>query len=105
MGKRLHRGEVWFLRLCEDDTPSLGLVVSREDEDGIMPMVAVVPYEPREAATEFDAPVSTRFIGEGVFNVQRLTAVRPEQFLHQLGVVLPADMDEVERCLYRWLDL
>ncbi len=105
MSRQLHRGEVWFVRLSKGASPSLALIVSREEEDGIMPLAAVVPHEAREWETEFDAPVTTRFLSEGVFNVQRLTAITSEQFLQHLGVLLPQDMDEVERCLYRWLDL
>lgn len=105
MSRQFHRGEVWFVRMAEGETPSLALIVSREEEGGIMPIIAVVPHEARDEETDFDAPVTTRFISEGVFNVQRLTALRPKQFLQHLGVILPQDMDAVERCLYRWLDL
>lgn len=105
MNQQFHRGDVWFVRITADESPSLALIVSHEDEDGVVPVVAVVPHEARETETEFDAPVTTRFISEGVFNVQRLTALRPEQFLQHLGVLVPQDMDTVEKCLYRWLDL
>ena len=105
MNQQFHRGDVWFVRLSASESPSLALIVSREDEDGVMPLVAVVPHEARTAATEFDAPVTTRFISDGVFNTQRITALRAEQFIQHLGVLTPQDMDEVERCLYRWLDL
>ncbi len=103
--QQFHRGDVWFVRMTENETPSLALIVSREDEDGVMPVVAVVPHEARQTETEFDATVTTRFISEGVFNVKRLTALRAEQFLQHLGVLVPQDMDSVEKCLYRWLDL
>lgn len=102
---KFYRGDVWFVRIAEDEAPSLALVVSREDEDGVTPFVAVVPHEPRAAKGDFDAPVTTKFISDGVFNVQRLTALKPQQFLQHLGVLPPQDIDEVERLLYRWLDL
>jgi mRNA-degrading endonuclease toxin of MazEF toxin-antitoxin module len=105
MNQQFHRGDVWFVRFGVNESPLLALIISREDEDGIMPVIAVVPHEARAAETEFDAPVTTRFMSEGIFNTQRLTALRPEQFVQHLGVIAPQDMDSVERCLYRWLDL
>lgn len=105
MNQQFHRGDVWFVRMEDNESPTLALIISHEDEDGVMPIIAVVPHEARAVETELDALVTTRFISEGVFNIQRLTALRSEQFVQHLGVLAPQDIDSVERCLYRWLDL
>ncbi len=99
------RGEVWLADLGFAAKTRPVLVVSVPFGDRDYTLIQVIPHTTQGRGAQFEIGIPLRFLQDGVFNVQGMLAVPSVKFLRRLGTLSPAQMQEVETVIKRWLGL
>jgi len=99
------RGEIWLADLGFAAKTRPVLVVSVPFAARDYALIQVVPHTTQARGAQFEVEIPARFLQAGVFNVQGMLAVPAAKFLRRLGALSPAQMDEIETVVTRWLGL
>lgn len=97
------RGEVWQVDFGMTQKVRPALVISIPYADADRALMGVIPHTTATRGSQFEVAVPARFLSEGAFLVQGIQAVPPRYFLRKLGVLSPAQLQQVEEALLRWL--
>ena len=97
------RGEVWQVDFGTVAKVRPALVISVPYADTDRALIGVVPHTTSTRGSQFEVAVGARFLGEGAFLVQGIQAFPPKYFMRRLGVLTPAQLQNVEDALLRWL--
>ena len=97
------RGEIWIadLGMAAKTRPVLVLSVPFSDSD--YALITVVPHTTSSRKSNFKVQLSVEFLRPGAFNVQGLMAIPPSKFIRKLGILQPAQMEQVETVAKKWL--
>jgi mRNA interferase MazF len=97
------RGEVWQVDFGITAKVRPALVVSAPYADADRALIGVIPHTTVPRGSQFEVVVDARFLGAGAFLVQGIQAFPPKYFMRRLGVLTPAQLQDVEDALLRWL--
>ena len=97
------RGDVWQVDFGVIAKVRPALVISVPYADADRALVGVIPHTTASRGSQFEVVVNARFLDEGAFLVQGIQAFPPKYFLRRLGVLTPAQLQNVEDGLLRWL--
>jgi mRNA interferase MazF len=99
------RGEVWLADLGFAAKTRPVLVVSVPFAIRDYALIQVIPHTTQRRGAQFEIDVPVRCLQSGAFNVQGMLAVPSAKFLRRLGALTPAQMQEIESVVKRWLGL
>jgi mRNA interferase MazF len=99
------RGEVWLvdLGLAAKVRPALVLSVPAGDADRAL--VTLVPHTTALRGSQFEVPLSVRFLRPGGFDAQSLVTIPLAKLIRRLGKITPQQLAEVEARVCAWLGL
>ncbi len=100
-----NRGEVWIvdLGLVGKVRPCLVLSVPAGPHDRAL--VTLVAHTTSIRGTDFEVPITSRFLAGGAFDAQNILTVPHAKLVRKLGS-LPSDpLASVEEAVRRWLGL
>jgi mRNA interferase MazF len=97
------RGEVWLVDLgyVAKVRPCLVISIPALNEDRAL--ATLVPHTTSSRGSRFEVQVQTRFLREGVFDVQNIITIPHAKLLRKLGDLTSEQMVEVEDALLFWL--
>lgn len=78
------------------------LIVSVPYTEADRALVGVIPHATAVRGSQWEAVVPTTYLAEGAFLVQGIQAIPPRYLLRRLGVLSPAQLEQVVRLLLRW---
>ena len=99
------RGEVWQVDFGIAQKVRPALVISIPFTDADRALIGVIPHTTATRGSQFEVHVPVQFLSEGAFLVQGIQAIPPKYFMRHLGVLTPAQLEQVERALLRWQGL
>jgi mRNA interferase MazF len=99
------RGEVWLVDLGYVAKVRPCLVVSIPALEQDRALVTLIPHTTSPRSSRFEVQVKTRFLREGVFDVQSIITIPHAKLLRKLGELTLEQMAEVEEVLLFWLGL
>ena len=99
------RGEVWQVDFGITQKVRPALVISIPCVGADRALIGVIPHTTATRGSQFEVTVPAHFLSEGAFLVQGIQAAPPRHFLRKLGVLSPAQLQQVEEALLRWLAL
>jgi len=97
------RGEVWLVDLGYVAKVRPCLVVSIPALDRDRALVTLVPHTTSLRGSRFEVEIKTRFLREGVFDVQYIVTIPHAKLLRKLGNLASEQRSEVEQRLRLWL--
>lgn len=99
------RGEIWLadLGVAAKTRPVLVLSVPFSDAD--YALITVVPHTTSSRKSNFNVKLSVAALRPGAFNVQGLLAIPPTKFIRRLTILQPAQMEQIEITVKKWLGL
>ena len=99
------RGEVWQVDFGITQKVRPALVISIHYGNADRALIGVIPHTTATRGSQFEVPISTRWLSEGAFLIQGFQAVPPKYFLRKLGTLTLDQMSRIEAVLLHWLAL
>jgi mRNA interferase MazF len=97
------RGEVWLVDLGYVAKVRPCLVVSVPALEQDRALATLIPHTTSPRNSRFEVQIETRFLREGVFDVQNIITIAHVKLLRKLGDLTPKQMAEIEQILLFWL--
>jgi mRNA interferase MazF len=99
------RGEVWLVDLGYVAKVRPCLLVSIPALNQDRALATLVPHTTSPRNSRFEVNVRSRFLREGVFDVQNIVTISYAKLIRKLGNLTSEQMSEVEETLSFWLGL
>jgi len=97
------RGEVWLVDLGYVAKVRPCLVVSIPALNQDRALATLIPHTTSPRNSRFEVQIETRFLREGVFDVQNIITIAHAKLLRKLGDLTPEQMAEIDKILLFWL--
>jgi mRNA interferase MazF len=97
------RGEVWLFDLGMAEKVRPALVISAAFADADRALVTIVPHTTSLRGSQFEIPIDVPFLKPGAFMVQGVSTYPRVRAIRKLGVLKPAQFEEVVTGVLRWL--
>lgn len=101
-----NRGEVWLvdLGLAAKTRPCVVLSVPATGQNDRV-LVTLVTHTTSPRGSEYEVPLSVRFLKPGAFDAQNLVTVPRAKLMRKLGVLSAEQLAAVVAAVRRWLGL
>ncbi len=99
------RGEVWLADCGLTAKVRPVLVISMPFGDRDRALITVVPHTTSLFRSDFEVPLTIRWLQPGAFNVQATFPLPPIKFMRRLGSLTSEQLELVEGALKRWQGL